>query len=51
MLAVAKGNLAPLQLGHAGEGVEISPNVSMFKKSSTLQLGHAGEGVEMGTVC
>ncbi len=37
-----------LQLGHAGEGVEIATWVNKNFFSVTLQLGHAGEGVEIG---
>ncbi len=36
-----------LQLGHAGEGVEILPLVSHAEFGRLLQLGHAGEGVEI----
>ncbi len=37
-----------LQLGHAGEGVEICLNSSPVCQLVALQLGHAGEGVEIG---
>jgi len=37
-----------LQLGHAGEGVEIGQIHGLLKQNNTsLQLGHAGEGVEI----
>ena len=36
----------PLQLGHAGEGVERTRFYSEGNDSLSLQLGHAGEGVE-----
>ena len=36
-----------LQLGHAGEGVEMGNNCSYCRKLQRLQLGHAGEGVEI----
>ena len=36
-----------LQLGHAGEGVEICSGVQISGAITVLQLGHAGEGVEM----
>ena len=37
-----------LQLGHAGEGVEIRDIAAGLESLMKLQLGHAGEGVEMG---
>ncbi len=40
-------HLPQLQLGHAGEGVEIKYTDSTQTKVAVLQLGHAGEGVEM----
>ncbi len=36
-----------LQLGHAGEGVEIMNAPITNIEPNTLQLGHAGEGVEI----
>ncbi len=36
-----------LQLGHAGEGVEIGGANSNYTLFVVLQLGHAGEGVEI----
>ncbi len=36
-----------LQLGHAGEGVEIFATLLTGSDNDELQLGHAGEGVEM----
>ncbi len=36
-----------LQLGHAGEGVEITKDNAKLTATILLQLGHAGEGVEM----
>ncbi len=36
-----------LQLGHAGEGVEIMPVLPCADLFALLQLGHAGEGVEI----
>ncbi len=36
-----------LQLGHAGEGVEIATAENRRRLQVSLQLGHAGEGVEM----
>ncbi len=36
-----------LQLGHAGEGVEILKETAEALRENTLQLGHAGEGVEI----
>ncbi len=37
-----------LQLGHAGEGVEITVAERIPSHRPALQLGHAGEGVEIG---
>ncbi len=36
-----------LQLGHAGEGVEIRGEHPSLGPNQALQLGHAGEGVEI----
>ncbi len=36
-----------LQLGHAGEGVEIVIGAWRNRNADGLQLGHAGEGVEI----
>ncbi len=36
-----------LQLGHAGEGVEMALPASRCDAELELQLGHAGEGVEI----
>ncbi len=40
-------DLNTLQLGHAGEGVEIRHVRRPFVNDPLLQLGHAGEGVEI----
>ncbi len=40
-----------LQLGHAGEGVEIRCTVLRKEIVTKLQLGHAGEGVEIRDTC
>ncbi len=40
-----------LQLGHAGEGVEIPRGNRKLNRSGGLQLGHAGEGVEISWSC
>ncbi len=46
--AARNGNVYyKLQLGHAGEGVEIRAFHQQHLPTSTLQLGHAGEGVEI----
>jgi len=37
-----------LQLGHAGEGVEMAGLHERCSSDGALQLGHAGEGVEIG---
>ncbi len=36
-----------LQLGHAGEGVEMFESLFVRAIRTELQLGHAGEGVEI----
>ena len=39
-----------LQLGHAGEGVEMMMATAPTSVRPKLQLGHAGEGVEMASL-
>ncbi len=48
-MGVGRGNWVRtgLQLGHAGEGVEIIGKQMLAIIQPELQLGHAGEGVEM----